>query len=378
MLRNFIILLAAIGVLILMLGICIKAIQPVTLVKRSVHGKTLYCILDSVTSLKYIKKPLDFLARNKENPLNRKLSKILELSEAGISLRQVYFLKLVSLAVCAVLVVIIGYTNMEYRTRRIIEAPGNERQALYSSNTYRQFNYPAYKEILNGIGKAKLAKANSSDIYDVVWAQVSDDMDTADSQIIEEKTEWFVNKWNEVNTLKPFGLYHILILILSIFIPELLCITRWLLRGCIYKREIIKLEYIFELLARIDGIKTLDIIYELEKSSGIYAKYLREFAKQFKYDKRKGLDYLRGRNIKSLAKLINVLEIYCFTDKKIALQVLEREAMERDEAMIFTAEETLDFIDLVAFLCIIPIVYELARLMLMPMLDIVYKAFEVI
>ncbi len=60
----------------------------------------------------------------------------------------------------------------------------------------------------------------------------------------------------------------------------------------------------------------------------------------------------------------------------MAIQILDRETMERDEQMIITAEESIDFIDLVAFLCIVPIVYELARLMLDPMLNMVYKAFD--
>lgn len=138
------------------------------------------------------------------------------------------------------------------------------------------------------------------------------------------------------------------------------------------------LEYIFGLLARVDGIKTLDIIHQLEKSSKVYAKYLHEFAAIFQYDKKRGFDYLKTRNIKSLSKMANVLEIYSLSDKEIALQVLEREVMERDESIIITADETIDLIDLVAFLSIVPLVYELARLMLNPMLDVVYKAFEFI
>jgi hypothetical protein len=52
--------------------------------------------------------------------------------------------------------------------------------------------------------------------------------------------------------------------------------------------------------------------------------------------------------------------------------------MERDESLLITSEESIDFVDLVAFLSIAPLVYELARLMLSPMLDIIYKAFEFI
>jgi hypothetical protein len=228
------------------------------------------------------------------------------------------------------------------------------------------------------VGRSKLLAADDKQKYYIVKEAISESLKTSDKYLIDKKTAWFIKTWIEAGNVKVINYYGIIIILLSLFFPELLMIMRWLLRGCIYKKEIIKLEYIFELLARVDGIKTLDIIYELEKSSKIYSNYLHEFATMYQYDKQSGFDYLKNRNIKSLSKMVNVLEIYSLADKELALEILEREVMERDESIIITADETIDFIDLVAFLSIVPLVYELARLMLNPMLDIVYKAFEFI
>ncbi|HEY5586476.1 MAG TPA: hypothetical protein VIK78_18540 [Ruminiclostridium sp.] len=228
------------------------------------------------------------------------------------------------------------------------------------------------------MGRNKLSNTSDTDKYHLVGEAMAECLNSSDNQLLEEKTEWFIKTWGQLQKVRVFKYYHILIILLALFLPEFLLILRWLLRGCVYKKEIIMLEYIFGLLARVDGIKTLDIIHQLEKSSKVYAKYLHEFAAIFQYDKKRGFDYLKTRNIKSLSKMANVLEIYSLSDKEIALQVLEREVMERDESIIITADETIDLIDLVAFLSIVPLVYELARLMLNPMLDVVYKAFEFI
>ncbi|MHB8062596.1 MAG: hypothetical protein ACYDG2_08185, partial [Ruminiclostridium sp.] len=264
------------------------------------------------------------------------------------------------------------------KAKLIVESSGEENSALYQDNSYDQSKYLLYRQIIAGVGRSKLSIASDTEKYNLVEEEIAEYLNTSDQQQLEEKTEWFIKTWGDVQNLRVFKYYHILIILLALFLPELLLTLQWLLRGCVYKKEIIKLEYIFGLLARVDGIKTLDIILELEKSSKIYYKYLHEFAVMFQYDKKSGFAYLKSRNIKSLSKLANVIEIYSLSDKELALQILEREVMDRDESIIVTAEETIDFIDLVAFLSIVPLVYELARLMLNPMLEVVYRAFEFI
>lgn len=373
-------LLIVIGICMLICGIIFRPIRTITVFsKKEVKGgKTILGLLENITSRRMIQKPLDFMSRDKKLLTNKLTSRILELSEAGISLQQMYFLKIICLTLCTLLMLIVRYTNITYQVKLIVESSEGEKAVLYQDNSYTQSRYKLYKQVMAGVGRNKLAKASIADKYLLIEEEMAARLNTSDNQILEEKTEWFIKTLEEVEGVRVFKYYHILLMFLAPFLPELLLTLRWLLRGSVYKKEIIKLEYIFGLLAQVDGIKTLDIIHELEKSSRIYAKYLHEFATIFQYDKKRSFDYLKNRNIKSLTKLTNILEIYSLSDKAIALQVLEREVMERDESIIITADETMDFIDLVAFLSIVPMVYELVRLMLNPMLDIVYKAFEFI
>ncbi len=369
--------LIAIGLSMIVSGIVINKLKPITGINNAKTKKyqEVHDMLENISSKGLLGKLLNYLARNKEFFLNKFIIKILELSESGISLQQLYFLKIGCIFLCTLLVIVMGYTN-KINQIKLITAYAEEKSIISKDNSYNPEKYQLYKEILEGIGEEKLSKANSVEKYNLVENKMGEYINTEDVQTLQEKTDWFLKSRSEIEKIRTFNEYYIIIIIAATFLPELFLIIKWLLRGCIYKKEIIKLEYIFELLARVDGIKTIDIINELTKSSKIFSKYMNEFATMFQFNKLSAFDYLKSRNIKGLSKMANILEIYSMSDKELAIQILDRETMERDEQMIITAEESIDFIDLVAFLCIVPIVYELARLMLDPMLNMVYKAFE--
>ena len=374
------VLLIVLGIIMLICGVRYKFIKISSGFSKQKLGnrKSIFSILESITSKRVICKFLNILTHNKVLGTNKLTIKILELSEIGISIQHMYFLKIVCVILCAFVVIAVRYTNINYQVKLIIESSANENAVIYQDNSYDPSRYLLYKQVLRAVNGNRLSNASNTDKYYLVEKEMAEYLNTIDNQLLKEKTEWFLKTWREVHSVRVFSIYHILIILFAMFLPEVFLTLRWLLRGCVYKKEIIKLEYIFALLSQVDGIKTIDIIRELEKSSKIYAKFLNEFALIFQYDKKRGFDYLKNRNIKSLSKLANVLEIYSLKDKGIALQILERVVMERDESIIITADETIDFIDLVAFLSIIPLVYELARFMLSPMLDMVYRAFEFI
>ncbi len=380
MVKIYIVSLFVIGLLMVICGIIYKLPGVTTGFQKlkAREAKTISDVLESITSKNIISKILNYLARDKDFFLNKSITRLIELSEAGLNLQQLYFVKFICLILCAILTIVIGYTNTINQTKHIVALSAEEKSALYQDDTYEQSRYELYKKILDGVGKDSLGSATNTEKYYLVEEEIAEYLNTSDEQTIRKKTEWFLKTWTEVQKLSSFKYYYLLIIFTATFLPELLLILRWLLRGCVYKKEIIKLESIFELLARVDGVKTIDIINELEKSSKIYSKYLSKFSAMFKYNKQTAFDFLKSKNIKGLSKMANILEVYSLSDKELAIQILEREAMERDEQMIITAEESIDLIDLVAFLSIAPLVYELTRLMLDPMLDIVYKAFEFI
>ncbi len=363
------------GICLLVIGIAFKVLK---LPKGNSRKNTGNSIFDKLVSNRIFGQLLGFITRDKSSLPNKYALRLIEHSESALDLQKFYIIKFACTLICAVLIIVIGITNAAFEIKLIVSSTENfeylnSRQDLFDSS-----NYKLFKQIRKDIGLRRLLNSSDEENRVLLETRITQFLNTSDNRLISENTDWFIQKLQKIKDIQVFKTFHIWMLLGSFFLPELFLLLRWLLRGCVYRKEIIKLEYIFELLARIDGIKTIDIIEQMEKSSKIYSVPLCEFIRIFKYDKRKGFNYLRNKNIKSLSKLAEILEIYSLSDKEIALQILEREVIERDEAIIITADETLDFIDLAAFLSIVPLVYELVMLMLRPMLDVVYKAFEFI
>lgn len=369
------------GLIAIILGIYLKpsAISKGTkskTVKRT--DRKISEVLEYITDRKIIKLGLNFLTRNKNICINRFATWTLEVSEVGINLQQFYLLKISCSLVCILLVFLINYSNTNYQIKKLVLSSDSEKTFSLQDNADDESKYILYRQIVEEVGKSVLLDADEAQRYHIVKEVMAERLKTSDDNLIEEKTNWFIKTWKEVKNMPAKNYRGSMSILLSPFMPEILLIVIWLIRGCVYRREIIKLEYIFELLATIEGIKTSDIIFELENCSKIYSKYLQEFRIIFQYDKKNAFDFLKACRAKNLSRLAAILEIYSMSDREIALQILDREVMERDESLIITSEETIDFVDLVAFLSIAPLVYELARLMLSPMLDIIYKAFEFI
>ncbi len=371
--------LSLIGIILIVSGVSVKVVKSSLPNQKTRYNKNTFPgLLERVTEFKIIAVPLDFISKDKKSWANKYLCKLLELSEAGLSLKQAYFLKFLCLITCTGFLLAVSYSNMFYQTKILIESTDSESNMTEAFKSSITSKYKLYNQIHKKIDIDLLSLKKYEDQYAMVEEAVTECLSVSDKKIIEEKTEWFMDTWDKARRIKSVQREYLLFVLVFFFIPDVYFVLSWLIKGSVYKREIIKLEYVFELLAGVDGIKTPDIINQLEKSSRIYSKFFLEFSHLFKYDKNRAFKFLKSRNIKSLAKMSNILEIYSLTSKEIAMQVLEREVIERDEAIMMTADETVDFIDLVAFLSIVPLVYELARLMLNPMLDMVYKAFEYI
>lgn len=366
----------ATGIIVLIFGILYKPLVSVWSEKSAIKSEVpLLRLLVKATSKAVIRRPLEFIAKDKNFFLNKFAGKLLELCEAGISLVHLYFIKFALMLFLTVVLLLVAVTDNNYKIRLIIEASETQSKEFQETNT-ESSKYTLYKQISEHLKQEAFLKATPQERMKLVEESVAECINTTDQQVLIANAEWFISIREQVDRLTVFKPIYLIFLTVAFFSPELFLAGLWLVRGSVYKKEIIKLEYIFELLARVEGVKTLDIINQLEKSSKIYSKYLHEFSQYFKYDKARAFEYLKSRNVKSLSRLANVFEVYSLTDSTIALQILEREVIERDEAVLITADETIDFIDLVAFLSIAPLVYELARMMLNPMLELVYKAFE--
>jgi hypothetical protein len=347
-----------------------KLIQP----RNEIKTNIIVAFVDRLNRLILIRSLIRRLANNRSLLLNRLMNKELELSESSISIEQFYTIKLISVLICTVLVLGVRATNIEQQ-RKYLVCTSND--GSYEEVIYDEGRYNLYCRISGALPDKIQKDQGVKGQEEAVEYAVSKLLESNDKASCREKADWFLKTQKKVNSIEFINYKHVFIIIGSFFITDIVFLMMWLLRGYSYKREIIKLEYILELLAGIDGIKTSDIVLELQKASKSYQRLLGRFLYIFNSDKRQAFAYLKkSAGNTSMAKLAEVLELYSLTDKTVAMQILERAAMERDEAAVITADETLDIVDLIAFASVVPLIYEIAHLMLSPMLDMIYRAFQ--
>lgn len=193
-----------------------------------------------------------------------------------------------------------------------------------------------------------------------------------------------VTDFNKMLTRLSFAFLQIysrklyLAIIFSFVGPEIFLFVKWLLLGSRYKRDAIRIENIFELLGGINGFGSLQILEELTKVGGAYQETFKGCYERFITNKSVGLEYLKlnARN-KRFSGICDAFRVYTFSDHEISMQMLERQRSDFEEGALMTMEEDMDVIDIVAFISMAPILYELANLVILPMLNSINNVFSI-
>lgn len=371
------VMLIAIGAAVIMILVG-RAIKPyklnkgLSIDKSGVKMTMLQQIADKCTNLPLVGKIAKWLTDNRNNPMIKMSNKLLELSEVTLSLYQLYVIKITSIFLALLVIISINFTNMQYKKDYIIQGSTAALQMdVPETNVISKLEPSSRKMLYEDI--LIIAQHNNSASLRAEIARILG-VDNNTALVYED---WYKQVKIGVDSLKILKLSDFILLLFASFGWDLLFIIIWVLRGYARKQEIIRLEYVFQQLSNVEGVRTTEIIQELVAAAKVYKKQLSNFYQIFICDKRRAFIELKGVGENtSLCKLAEVLEIYSLNDHQVAMEILDRAILERDEAALITAEETLDFVDIFAFISIAPLVYEIVRLMLSPMLELIYKAFE--
>lgn len=320
------------------------------------------------------------MAGSKNSKLNRLCQKAIDKSETNISIQLLYLIKVAVFLLVASLILLIRFTNMEVIKLSIISKSSQAFNVFqeYSVQDYSR-NIALYQAVVKRIGEDRLKVLDSGGRLEEVRKVLPALLQSSEKELVEEKASVFVRTYNSVSRVTLFDWKVILVIFSSFWLPELVLLIKGLLLGNMRRKEVIKLENIFELLGSISGFKTINIIEEMCKSSKTYKKQLVSCMEHFKTEKEAALETLKtavkhGR----FGRLVDILRIYAMTDKRLAVQILERNRLEKEEDILLMAEEDIDLVDLIAFISIVPILLQLANLLMKPMLGVIYEAFKFI
>ena len=371
------VMLIAIGaaVIMILVGLAVKPYKlnkGLSIDKSGIKMTMLQQTADICTNLPLVGKIAKWLTDNRNNPMIKMSNKLLERSEVTLSLYQLYVIKLTSIVLAFLVIISINFTNLQYQKNYIIQGSTAALQMDVSETNVISKLEPSSRKMLYEDILIITQHNNSASITAEIARILGVDNNTA---LVYE--DWYKQVKIGVDSLKVLKLSDLILLLIASFGWDLLLLIIWVLRGYARKQEIIRLEYVFQQLSNVEGVRTTEVIQELVAASKVYKKQLSNFYQIFISDKRRAFIELKGLGENtSLCKLAEVLEIYSLNDHQVAMEILDRAILERDEAALITAEETLDFVDIFAFISIAPLVYEIARLMLSPMLELIYKAFE--
>ena len=362
------------GLVIILIGLAYKLYPK----QKNIRELRILDRINNLAASKSLKPVLDFLTGNKIGLFYKLASKMLARAESSFSVQALYLAKFLSLILVAMLVFCVRYTNMDITRQAIIARPSSS-VSIFTGQAAVDYtrNVELYTAILKKIGDKNLKKMDDDKILENAKKILPQILKTSDHNTIEEQSAIFLSTYRKVLSISLIDYWSILSIIFSFWFPETFLLTKRLLLTSMYRKEVIKLENVFELLGSVQGIKTFDILKEMAKASSIYKKHLNHCMEQFKTEKEEALELLKA-NVHStrFARLVDVIRVFSMTDRKLALQILERNRFEQEEDMLITAEEDVDTVDLIAFISIVPVVWLLINLLLKPMLDTIYEVFK--
>lgn len=368
--------LLVIGFLLIVVGIVLK-VRPYKFRLLDVkNGFT----LEGLALRKILSPFLRFLSGNTNSRRYRFSQRVISRSETEMSVNALYFLKLVSVIVVTVIALLVSFTNADIVKLSIMSKP-QEGFQIFQDISIQDYsrNVALYKAVVGRIGEETLKKLDNTGKLEEIKNVLPALMGTGERAIIEENAAGIAKTFDIVTKISPLNLQVIILILSSFWFPELVLFIKRLLLGNRYRKEVIKLENIFELLGSIRNFKTINVIEEMAKASKSYRKHLENCRELFKTEKEQALEVLKVSVKNSrFSRLVDILRVYSMTDKKLALQIMERNRLEKEEEILITAEEDIDLVDLIAFISIVPILLQLANLLLKPMLDMIYEAFRFI
>lgn len=338
--------------------------------------------LESLAENRAVKRILGVFTRDKSFILNRISLSVINGSETKISLEAFYLVKIFSFILITLSALIINYTNMDIAKVNIIS------KATSSINIFgvyqeeksdAEYNYSLYHSILNQIDSNEFEKADDAEKRQMVSEVLPALIHSTQKQDVEFNSEKFISTYKALKKVKLVDRKVYLIAFIAYFVPELLLLLKRLLLGSIYRKEVIKLENIFELLGSMEGFKTTDILEQMSKGSSLYRKNMTECRSLFQIDRKLAVQNLKAATKnKKMSELVDTIRIYSIVDKKLAMDILAKNRKSRNDGILITADEDMDWIDIIAFISITPLLYELANLLMRPMLDMIFDAFKYI
>jgi hypothetical protein len=329
---------------------------------------------------KFIGKILDFFTKNKNGFINRASKWVIDYTETDITLNKLCFYKVISVILVFLCLMSIKQTNLAVMKESIIAKPAQRFVLDLTAETKDfQYNMNLYTAVVKKIGTDTLKKLNNAEKAIAIREILPELLNTSNKTVINMRTDILVDTINRVNSIRLIDWKAILIFILSLWLPELLMFAKRVFLTSAYRKEIIRLENVFELLGEIPEIRTSQILEEMRNSSKLYKKQLNRCLEEYNQDKKLALDTLKvSIKNKRFSSLVDSMRIFSFIDRQTGVSILSKNKLDKEEDSLLLSEEDVEASDIIALISIAPIIYRIMTLLLKPMVELSTEAFKIL
>jgi hypothetical protein len=299
-----------------------------------------------------------------------------------MSIREIMLLKIISPIICVLVYLLVAYTNHNIQASNIIgqfSYSQNDFMAIDKNKDNVEYNIILYYEIIKRGGQSALGLIASEKRIEYVSRLLPEILGKeAQGDLINERANNFDKTFEAVRSTSVALNFKLLIFIIfPFFFPEMYMLLKYYLHKTKIEKEVIKLENIFSLLANIPDFKTDSILKEMEQSTKIFNRHFGICLKKFYEDREIAINELMdsSRN-KRFKSLVNSIKKYSLVDKRMALQMMERNVKENEERLIINANEDMDITEMIALLSIAPFALLSLVISIKPLFDTAMSAFN--
>lgn len=345
--------------------------------------------IEGLTYSPAIKKIIDFIMPKENEKEYRVCERLISDSGFNISMRSVYFFKLIIPLALLIIVFSIYFINKNLVVNEIMSG-GLEQTVgvMGSSNT-------SAKNVKNQQKKAEASRNTYIVMENLIDTRILKKKNAVDAKLaiqeaiienkiaveggIENAVNDFYNKMIQVENAKEVSpltvLFLLIISLCGFMVPNAVMATSRFLRYQAFDNEVIALEMLTILVGSIENITVKEILKILERNSKVFQKNFEKALLEYPIDFEQALINLEDSSKnKDFQALISTLRQCATSDKYAALQTLERRRISRKEYRKLTEEKKIETKTMVGLVALVPVLFFLAKLLLAPWIQKIFSS----
>lgn len=348
--------------------------------------------LERITYSPFIKKIVDAMLPASEDREYKKVMRLISDSGMNVSIRVVYFFKLVIPILLIILAMAIYFTNREMIVEAIILEQNTQKIDVLATTSQsqdvtgkeldskekrqrEQAKKDTFNIMNNYVNYKILAELPELEAKQKISEALVDSGNASSTAAAAYEANKLYGKALDVYNARKVNAITILFIVMfglcGFMAPELVLKASRFLRYQAFDNEVIALEMLTILVGSIENITVKDILKILAQNSKIFRGNFEKCLAEYPADFEMALNNLgNSSKNKDFQSLVAALRNCATSDKYAALMVLQRRRASRKEYRKMQEEKKIETKMNVGLIALLPMMFFLAKLLMTPWMDL--------